>query len=101
MDFGYFTLSDNYYPHNPRSASDFVLEIRDQAILADRLGFHSAWIGEHHFDRLGVNSRPDLLLTSLIQKTWHSVHSRCVSMEPASSNQMKLSLNQAALFISA
>ena len=34
MDFGYFTLSDNYYPHNPRTASDFVLEIRDQAILA-------------------------------------------------------------------
>ena len=36
MDFGYFTLSDNYYPHNPRSASDFVLEIREQAILTAR-----------------------------------------------------------------
>ena len=33
MDFGYFTLSDNYYPHNPRTASDFVLEIRDQAAI--------------------------------------------------------------------
>jgi alkanesulfonate monooxygenase SsuD/methylene tetrahydromethanopterin reductase-like flavin-dependent oxidoreductase (luciferase family) len=53
MDFGYFTLSDNYYPHNPRTASAFVLEIREQATLADHLGFHSAWIGEHHFDRLG------------------------------------------------
>jgi len=51
MDFGYFTLSDNHYPNNPRSASDFVLELRDQAILADQRGFHSAWIGEHHFDR--------------------------------------------------
>jgi alkanesulfonate monooxygenase SsuD/methylene tetrahydromethanopterin reductase-like flavin-dependent oxidoreductase (luciferase family) len=71
MDFGYFTLSDNYYPHHPRKASDFVLEIRDQAILADRLGFHSAWIGEHHFDRLGVNSRPDLLLASIIPETRH------------------------------
>ena len=29
MDFGYFTLSDNYYLHNPRTASDFVLEIRE------------------------------------------------------------------------
>ena len=38
MDFGYFTLSDNYYPHNPRTASDFVLEIREQAILADPWG---------------------------------------------------------------
>ena len=69
MEFGYFTLSDNYYPGNPRSASDFVLEIREQAILADRLGYHSAWIGEHHFDRLGVNSRPDILLASIIPET--------------------------------
>jgi alkanesulfonate monooxygenase SsuD/methylene tetrahydromethanopterin reductase-like flavin-dependent oxidoreductase (luciferase family) len=71
MDFGYFTLSDNHYPYHRRSASDFVLEIRDQAILADRLGFHSVWIGEHHFDRLGVNSRPDLLLASIIPETRH------------------------------
>ncbi len=69
IDFGYFTLSDNHYPDNPRSASDFVLQIRDQAILADRLGYHSVWIGEHHFDRLGVNSRPDILLASLIPET--------------------------------
>lgn len=69
MDFGYFTLSDNRYPHHLRSASDFVLEIRDQAMLADRLGFHSVWIGEHHFDRLGVNFRPDLLLASIIPET--------------------------------
>ena len=69
MEFGYFTLSDNYYPDNPRSSSQFVVEIREQAILADKLGFHSAWIGEHHFDRLGVNSRPDLLLASIIPET--------------------------------
>lgn len=71
MDFGYFTLSDNHYPDNPRSAAEFVLEIREQAILADRLGYHSAWIGEHHFDRLGVNSRPDLLLASIVPETRH------------------------------
>jgi hypothetical protein len=66
VDFGYFTLSDNYDPHNPRTACDLVLEIREQEILAGHLGFHSAWIGEYHFDRLGMNSRPDLLLASLI-----------------------------------
>ena len=69
MKFGYFTLSDNHYPDNPRTASDFVLEIREQAILADKLGYNSAWIGEHHFDRLGVNSRPDILLASIIPET--------------------------------
>ena len=69
MKFGYFTLSDNHYPDNPRTASEFVLEIREQAILADKLGYNSAWIGEHHFDRLGVNSRPDILLASIIPET--------------------------------
>ena len=69
MEFGYFTLSDNHYPNNPRSANDFVLEIREQAILADRLGMHSAWIGEHHFDSLGVNSRPDLMLANVAAQT--------------------------------
>ncbi|HYX67374.1 MAG TPA: LLM class flavin-dependent oxidoreductase [Burkholderiales bacterium] len=71
MEFGYFTLSDNHYPNNPRSANQFVLEIREQAILADRIGMHSAWIGEHHFDSLGVNSRPDLLLSNVAAQTKH------------------------------
>lgn len=66
MDLGYFTLSDNAYPDNPRSPEQFVQEIREQAIYADRLGMHSAWIGEHHFDSLGVNSRPGTLLASII-----------------------------------
>jgi len=69
LQFGYFTLSDNHYPDNPRTAAQFVLEIREQAILADKLGYHSAWIGEHHFDRLGVNSRPDIVLASIIPET--------------------------------
>src|SRR5213594_2322603 len=69
MEFGYFTLSDNHYPNNPRSANEFVLQIREQAILADRIGMHSCWIGEHHFDSLGVNSRPDLLLANIATQT--------------------------------
>ena len=69
MEFGYFTLSDNNYPNRTRSPSDFVLEIRDQAIYADRIGMHSVWIGEHHFDTLGVNSCPHLLLASIVPLT--------------------------------
>ncbi len=69
MEFGYFTLSDNAYKNNPRSANQFIMEIREQAILADRLGYHSAWIGEHHFDSLGVNSRPDVILASIVSET--------------------------------
>ena len=69
MEFGYFTLSDNHYPRVGRSAEQFILEIREQAIHADRLGMHSAWIGEHHFDSLGVNSCPHVLLASIVPVT--------------------------------
>jgi alkanesulfonate monooxygenase SsuD/methylene tetrahydromethanopterin reductase-like flavin-dependent oxidoreductase (luciferase family) len=69
MDFGYFTLSDNHYPRIGRSPEEFILQIREQAIHADRIGMHSAWIGEHHFDSLGVNSCPHLLLSSIVPLT--------------------------------
>ena len=69
MKFGYFTLSDNAYPNNARSPERFITEIREQAIYADQLGMNSAWIGEHHFDSLGVNSRPGTLLASIVPIT--------------------------------
>jgi alkanesulfonate monooxygenase SsuD/methylene tetrahydromethanopterin reductase-like flavin-dependent oxidoreductase (luciferase family) len=82
MEFGYFTLSDNHYRGNPRSANQFIQEIREQAILADKLGYHSTWIGEHHFDSLGVNSRPDLLLASIIAETSNVRLAPAVSVLP-------------------
>lgn len=69
MEFGYFTLSDNNYPDINRSPEQFVLEIRDQALLAEKLNMHSAWIGEHHFDSLGVNSCPHMVLASIVPLT--------------------------------
>ena len=50
MKFGYFTLSDNHYVDNRRGANQFVADILDEAIYAEEVGIHSAWIGEHHFD---------------------------------------------------
>jgi alkanesulfonate monooxygenase SsuD/methylene tetrahydromethanopterin reductase-like flavin-dependent oxidoreductase (luciferase family) len=69
MEFGYFTLSDNRYPDNARTPEALVTEIFDQAVLADRLGFNSAWIGEHHFNLLGVNPCPNILLAKLAGAT--------------------------------
>ncbi len=69
MDFGYFTLSDNHYENNPRGATQFVADILDEAVYADELGFHSAWIGEHHFNSLGVLSCPDLVLANAAART--------------------------------
>ncbi len=69
MEFGYFTLSDNYYKNNPRTANEFIANIRDQAIFAEEIGMHSAWIGEHHFSTLGVLSCPDIVLASIAAAT--------------------------------
>jgi alkanesulfonate monooxygenase SsuD/methylene tetrahydromethanopterin reductase-like flavin-dependent oxidoreductase (luciferase family) len=69
MDFGYFTLSDNHYANNTRGANQFVADILDEAVYADALGYHSAWIGEHHFNSLGVLSCPDLVLANAAART--------------------------------
>lgn len=69
MDFGYFTLSDNRYPNNPRTPEAFVREIYEQALWAEAVGMHSAWIGEHHFNLLGVNACPNILLAQLAGAT--------------------------------
>src|SRR4051794_8349433 len=69
MKFGYFTLSDNAYRDNTRLANAFIADIVDEAIHADALGMHSAWIGEHHFNSLGVLSCPDLVLSWIASRT--------------------------------
>src|SRR3979490_3303140 len=71
MEFGYFTLSDNHYESNPRTANQFVADITEEALYADKLGMHSAWIGEHHFNSLGVLSCPDLVLAYIASRTKH------------------------------
>jgi len=69
VDFGYFTLSDNHYENNQRHANQFVADILDEAIYAEEVGLHSAWIGEHHFSTLGVLSCPDLVLANVAART--------------------------------
>jgi alkanesulfonate monooxygenase SsuD/methylene tetrahydromethanopterin reductase-like flavin-dependent oxidoreductase (luciferase family) len=69
MDFGYFTLSDNHYTHNSRTANQLVADITDEALYAEQLGMHSVWIGEHHFNSLGVLSCPDLVLATIAAQT--------------------------------
>lgn len=77
MKFGYFTLSDNHYRDNARTPNQFVADILDEAIYADALGMHSAWIGEHHFSTLGVLSCPDLALAYVAART------RAIRLAPA------------------
>jgi alkanesulfonate monooxygenase SsuD/methylene tetrahydromethanopterin reductase-like flavin-dependent oxidoreductase (luciferase family) len=69
LDFGYFTLSDNRYRDNPRTPEMFLREIYGQALHAEAIGMNSAWIGEHHFNLLGVNACPNILLAQLAGAT--------------------------------
>src|SRR5580700_10343769 len=71
MQFGYFTLSDNHYADNGRSANELIADILDEAVYAEEVGLHSAWIGEHHFSTLGVLSCPDLVLSHIAARTKH------------------------------
>ena len=69
MEFGYFTLSDNHYENNPRTPNQFVADITVEALYAEELGMHSVWIGEHHFNSLGVLSCPELVLGHVAAQT--------------------------------
>jgi alkanesulfonate monooxygenase SsuD/methylene tetrahydromethanopterin reductase-like flavin-dependent oxidoreductase (luciferase family) len=82
MEFGYFTLSDNHYDNNPRDANQFVSDIAAEALYADQLGMHSAWIGEHHFNSLGVLSCPDLVLAYIAARTKHIRLAPAVTVTP-------------------
>jgi alkanesulfonate monooxygenase SsuD/methylene tetrahydromethanopterin reductase-like flavin-dependent oxidoreductase (luciferase family) len=77
MEFGYFTLSDNHYENNTRTSNQFIAEITDEALYADELGMHSVWIGEHHFNSLGVLSCPDIVLSFIASRT------RTIRLAPA------------------
>jgi alkanesulfonate monooxygenase SsuD/methylene tetrahydromethanopterin reductase-like flavin-dependent oxidoreductase (luciferase family) len=52
-----------------RSSNQFVADITAEALLADKLGMHSAWIGEHHFNSLGVLSCPEMVLAYVAANT--------------------------------
>jgi alkanesulfonate monooxygenase SsuD/methylene tetrahydromethanopterin reductase-like flavin-dependent oxidoreductase (luciferase family) len=69
MKFGYFTLSDNRYVGNTRTPEQHVRDIYAQALHAERIGLNSAWIGEHHFNLLGVNACPNMLLAQIAGAT--------------------------------
>ena len=82
MDFGYFTLSDNHYENNPRTANQFIADIAAEAIYADEIRMRSAWIGEHHFNSLGVLSCPDIILAYIAARTKHIQLAPAVTVLP-------------------
>jgi alkanesulfonate monooxygenase SsuD/methylene tetrahydromethanopterin reductase-like flavin-dependent oxidoreductase (luciferase family) len=66
MRFGLFMMP-LHPPHRPL-ADGYARDV-DQLVLADRLGFHEAWVGEHLTERWENAPAPDLLLAQALTRT--------------------------------
>jgi alkanesulfonate monooxygenase SsuD/methylene tetrahydromethanopterin reductase-like flavin-dependent oxidoreductase (luciferase family) len=66
MDFGLFMMP-LHPPHRPL-ADGYQRDV-DQIVLADRLGFREAWVGEHLTERWENAPAPDLLLAQALALT--------------------------------
>jgi alkanesulfonate monooxygenase SsuD/methylene tetrahydromethanopterin reductase-like flavin-dependent oxidoreductase (luciferase family) len=64
-----FMLVHDYYENADRSISELYWETIRQSQLAEKLGYHSVWIAEHHFSYYGVVPNPAVLLSYLAATT--------------------------------
>ena len=66
MRLGYFTM-----PVHPmhRDLAETLREDREAIILADKLGFHDAFVGEHLTDKCETITNSMMFLSSLIPET--------------------------------
>jgi alkanesulfonate monooxygenase SsuD/methylene tetrahydromethanopterin reductase-like flavin-dependent oxidoreductase (luciferase family) len=71
MKLGYFTLTDNPpgYGARRQDANQLLLNTIEQALAAERLGFNSVWLPEHHFGGFGVMPTPSQCLAYLAART--------------------------------
>jgi alkanesulfonate monooxygenase SsuD/methylene tetrahydromethanopterin reductase-like flavin-dependent oxidoreductase (luciferase family) len=69
MQFGLFTVFDNYQERFNRSHEQLMNEVLEQTVHADRLGYDSVWFAEHHFSEYGILTSPQMLLAVAAQHT--------------------------------
>src|SRR2546429_5274260 len=71
MKFGYFTLTDNSpgYGAQRRDPNQLLLEVAEECVEAEAMGYNSAWVPEHHFARFGVLPSPALFLAHVAART--------------------------------
>jgi alkanesulfonate monooxygenase SsuD/methylene tetrahydromethanopterin reductase-like flavin-dependent oxidoreductase (luciferase family) len=71
VKFGYFTLTDNPPAYGPdrRDPNQFLLDVVEECVEAEAMGYHSAWVPEHHFGRFGVLPSPTMFLAHVAVRT--------------------------------
>jgi alkanesulfonate monooxygenase SsuD/methylene tetrahydromethanopterin reductase-like flavin-dependent oxidoreductase (luciferase family) len=68
MKFSMFSVQD-HYPGLSRTLTGFYDEMREQAILADKLGYYAFFVAEHHFHEYGVYPNPAVALAQIAAVT--------------------------------
>jgi len=61
VKFGYGLITCQHPPDDPRTDAELYRDAIDRAAAAERAGFDSAWVSEHHF--LDDGYMPSLLVT--------------------------------------
>jgi alkanesulfonate monooxygenase SsuD/methylene tetrahydromethanopterin reductase-like flavin-dependent oxidoreductase (luciferase family) len=68
MRLSIFSVQD-HYPAQSRTVPQLYGEVIAQAELAERLGYDTFWVAEHHFHEYGVVPNPAVMLSTLAQRT--------------------------------
>ncbi len=68
MKMSIFSVQD-HYPGQPRSLGQLYSQVLEQARQAERLGYDTFWVAEHHFHEYGAVPNPAVFLAALSQQT--------------------------------
>jgi alkanesulfonate monooxygenase SsuD/methylene tetrahydromethanopterin reductase-like flavin-dependent oxidoreductase (luciferase family) len=68
MRLSIFSVQD-HYPDRPRTLAQLYEQVIAQAELADRLGYDTFFVAEHHFHEYGAVPNPAVMLSTLAQRT--------------------------------
>src|ERR1700733_10682428 len=63
-----FSVMD-HYPGRPRSIADYYAQLFRVPAEAERLGYDTLFVAEHHFHEYGVVPNPAVMLAALAQRT--------------------------------
>ncbi len=63
-----FSVQD-HHPRHARTLPQLYAEVIEQCEIAERLGYHTFFVAEHHFHEYGAVPNPAVFLTALAQRT--------------------------------